>query len=319
MNSKLRSNWKQFIRKETILPELRLWSITHTMPGLKGVPVFDVSRQLGRNLQITDIMMRASAISFNLLLALFPFTIFILTTLPYFPIDNAIGLFESYIHGLIPRNVERAMFHLINDTIRPRTGLLSIGFIAAVYFATNGMIALINAFDQVKWAERYRRNVLQQRGVALLLTGVLVLLLATAVVSLVLSNVILNIIDSYVTIDYLTKGFILSARWIPTVALVFIFIATIYHFAPSIKPRISFFSVGAVVATVLLILVSAVISYFVNNFSNYNKIYGSIGAIIAFMVWLHTNMLVILFGYELNLSVMAAYSKIKIESSDSPS
>lgn len=302
----MRNQWNDFLRQETIIPELRQWSKEHTLPGLQGVAVYEVLHQLKKNLQLTDVMMRGSAISFNLLMALFPFTIFVLTTLPYFPIDNAIGLFESYIHGLIPRNVERGMFHLINDTIKPRTGLLSIGFIAAAFFATNGMIALINAFDQVKWGKRIKRNFLQQRGLAFLLTGVLLLLLATSVISLVLSNVILNIIDSYVTIDYLTKGFILSARWMPTIALLFIFLGTIYHFAPSIRPRMPFFSIGAVIATLLLILVSAVISYFVNNFSNYNKIYGSIGAIIAFMLWLHTNMLVILFGFELNLSIMHA-------------
>jgi len=301
--------WHHFILHDTIIPDLKEWTKTHSLPGLGKVPLYNVLKLLQSNLTFTDVMLRASAISFNLLMAFFPFTIFLLTTLPYFPIDNALSLFESYIHGLIPLNVERALFGLITDTIQPRSGLLSLGFIAAAYFASNGMIALMNAFDQVQGLEKFNRNFFVQRGIALLLTLVLTLILATSVITIVLSRVILSIIDDYVTFDYFTKGFILSARWLPIVLLVYVFLAAIYRFAPSIKYKIPFFSIGAAIATILLIVVSAIISYFVNNFANYNKIYGSIGAVIALLIWLQTNMFVILFGYEVNLSVIGARTR----------
>jgi len=308
-NFKARVN--SFLSTDTILPDFIAWAKIHSFPGLMKIPLYDVLVTLRSNFKLTDIMLRSSAIAFDLLIAFFPFTIFLLTTLPYFPIENSISILESYLHGLIPLNVEKALFSLINDTIQPRSGLLSIGFIAAVWFASNGMNTLINAFDQVEWVEKYKRPFMVQRGIGLFLTLVLASLLAMAVVSIVLSNVILSIIENYVTIDYITKGFILSARWIPTVILVYLFIATIYRIGPAIKKKIPFFSIGAAVATILFILVSAVISYFFNNFANYNRIYGSLGAVIAVMLWLQTNMLIILIGYELNLSVLGSKEKIK--------
>ena len=194
MADDLKSRMNTFLMTDTIYPELVAWSKAHTLPGLMKLPVFEVVKTLRSNFKMTDIILRSSAIAFDLLMAFFPFTIFLLTTLPYFPIENAIALFESYIHGLIPLNVEKAVFSLINDTIQPRGGLLSIGFVAAMWFASNGMNTLIKAFDQVEWVEKYKRPFFSQRGISLILTLILALLLAMAVISIVLSNVILSLI-----------------------------------------------------------------------------------------------------------------------------
>lgn len=136
------------------------------------------------------------------------------------------------------------------------------------------------------------------------LTFLMFLLLVVTVVAFVLANQILKIVGQFVTIDYITKGLILAARWIPVFILMYGLLTLIYRLGPSIKAKIPIFAFGTFLTTLLCILDSLLISYFVNNFSNYNKIYGSLGTIIALMIWLQTNMFLIFIGYELNLIVM---------------
>jgi len=296
--------FEQFLESETVYHELIGWAKVHTLPGLKGRSIFRVFGELMVHLKKAKIPLRANAISFNFMLAAFPFTIFLLTLLPYFRIENAVDLLKSSIGNLLPANVEMTLFSLIEDTIRPRGGLLSLGFIVALFFASNGVMNLIRAFDQSELANIQPIHWFKKRMKAMLLTFLMFLLLIVTVVAFVLANQILRIVGLYVTIDYITKGLILASRWIPVFILMYGLLTLIYRLGPSIKAKIPFFSFGTFLTTFLCIIDSLLISYFVNNFSNYNKIYGSLGTIIALMIWLQTNMFLIFIGYELNLIVM---------------
>lgn len=300
---RLKAFFEEFLKTQTIYYEFIGWSKKRTLPGLRGQSIYRVFTELTQHLQKANIPLKASAITFNFMVAAFPFTIFLLTLLPYFHIGNAIDLLRSSVGSLMPSTVEIALFNLIEDTVKPRGGLLSIGFIAALFFASNGVINLISAFDQSELAVIHPAHPIKKRIKAIFLTILVFLLLVTTVITFVLANQILRIIGLYVTIDYITKGLILAARWIPVFFLMYALLTLIYRVGPSIKKKISFFSFGTFLTTLLCIGVSLLISYFVNNFSNYNKIYGSLGAIVALMLWLQTNMFLIFFGYELNLIV----------------
>jgi len=301
--SEYKSVAERFLRTQTVYYELIRWSKCHTLPGLKQQSIYRVFTELITHLRKANLSLKASAISFSFMVAAFPFTIFLLTLLPYFHIHNAVEVLKSSIGSLMPSAVEIALFNLIEDTIKPRGGLLSLGFIAALFFASNGVINLINAFDQSELAVIKHGFPLKKRAKAIFLTILLFLLLVTTIIAFVLANQILRILGLYITIDYITKGLILAARWIPVFILMYALLTVIYRVGPSIKKKIPFFSFGTFITTVLCIIVSLLISYFVNNFSNYNKIYGSLGAIVALMVWLQTNMFLIFIGYELNLIV----------------
>jgi membrane protein len=180
---------------------------------------------------------------------------------------------------------------------------LSIGFISALFFASNGVLNLMSAFDQSERAKTLKINWVKKRMKAILLTILLFLLLVVTIIAFVLANQILQIIGLYINIDYITRGLILAARWVPVFFLMYGLLTLIYRLGPSIKRKIPFFTIGTYMTTFLCILVSLLISYFVNNFSNYNKIYGSLGTIAALMLWLQTNMILIFVGYELNLII----------------
>src|SRR5437899_2157977 len=88
------------------------------------------------------------------------------------------------------------------------------------------------------------------------------------------------------------------------VLIIFCSVSLIYTFGPSLTHRFSFVSAGSVLATISMVLTTTVFFFLVNHFINYNKVYGSIGSLIAFMVWLWLNTFAILVGYELNVSIL---------------
>ena len=300
-----------FLEENTVYHELVEWSKRHTLPGLKGRSIFRVAGELMVHLKKSKIPLRANAISFNFMLASFPFTIFLLTLLPFFHVDNAVDLLKASIGNLLPTSVEMTLFSLIEDTIKPRGGLLSLGFIVAIFFASNGVMNLIRAFDQSELAKLKEIHWFKKRMKAIFLTFLMFLLLVVTVIAFVLANQILKIVGLYVTMDYITQGLILAARWVPVFILMYELLTLIYRLGPSIQKKIPFFSFGTFLTTFLCIIDSLLISYFVNNFANYNKIYGSLGTIIALMIWLQTNMFLIFIGYELNLIVMRLPRKRK--------
>ncbi len=302
-NRKSNSRFAVFMREQTVYFELIDWSRVHTLPGLRGQSIFKIFRELVLHLQKSNIALKASAISFSFMVASFPFMIFLLTLLPYFHIQNAVEVLKSNVGNLLPANVENTLFGLIEDTIKPRGGLLSVGFIGALFFASNGVLNLMSAFDQSERAKTQDIHWVKKRLKALMLTILLFLLLVVTIIAFVLANQILRVIGLYITIDYITRGLILAARWVPVFILMYGLLTLIYRLGPSIKRKIPFFTFGTFMTTFLCILVSLLISYFVNNFSNYNKIYGSLGTIAALMLWLQTNMFLIFIGYELNLIV----------------
>lgn len=302
-NRKSDSRLAAFMREQTVYFELIDWSRIHTLPGLRGQSIYRIFSELGVHLKRSNIALKASAISFSFMVASFPFMIFLLTLLPYFHIQNAVDVLKSNIGNLLPTNVENTLFGLIEDTIKPRGSLLSIGFISALFFASNGVLNLMSAFDQSERAKTLEINWVKKRMKAILLTILLFLLLVVTIIAFVLANQILQIIGLYINIDYITRGLILAARWVPVFFLMYGLLTLIYRLGPSIKRKIPFFTIGTFMTTFLCILVSLLISYFVNNFSNYNKIYGSLGTIAALMLWLQTNMILIFVGYELNLII----------------
>src|SRR5665811_2194574 len=136
LNSNHATSAEKFLRKLVI-------------PGFDGMPVYDVAAFFIRGLQKGALSMRAAAFSYNFFLALFPTIIFFFTIIPYIPIagfqDNLLELLQNFIPKKAFDAVEETLFDIVK---RPRGGLLSIGFVMALYFSTNGIHSLIVAFNQ---------------------------------------------------------------------------------------------------------------------------------------------------------------------------
>lgn len=273
------------------------------LPGFQKLPLYDVAIFFFKGMQKGALPMRASAVAFSFFLAVFPSIIFIFTLIPYIPIEN----FQEKLLGLLaefmPHNAYEATKGTIMDIVtNQRGGLLSIGFISALYFSTNGFNALITAFNNT-YHEIETRTPFQQRLVSILLVIISTLLMTIAIGLIIFSEFALNYIFEKGQLSYYL---ILIGQWIILFGLFYSLISFTYFLGPSRKTRWRFASAGSMFATVLSVIMSVGFAYYVNNFGQYNKLYGSIGTLIVVLLWIYFNSLVVLLGFELNASIHQA-------------
>jgi membrane protein len=273
-------------------------------PGFKGLTIFDVSRFFFSHLNKVGLNERAAAISFNFIMAIPAACIFIFTLVPYIPIAKQFNAELLKLTADISPNKNTYNFikEFLNDFFnKPRTGLLSFGFLLVIFYASNAMMGIIRAFDKsVKLQKQY---FFQLRLRAIKLTTLLVLLVIATILVLIgheqLAALIKSIFNTKAKMPWWN-----SVRWFIILALVFYSIALIYKYAPSINKRWSLLSPGSILTTFLILITTIFFSFWVNNFSSYNKIYGSIGTVLIIMILIYINSLILLIGFELNVSIM---------------
>lgn len=189
----------------------------------------------------------------------------------------------------------------INDTFfqTPVFGLLSFGLLLALFFASNAMMGLMRSFNK-NYIGFKKRKGLHDRWVAIRLTVLIFGLVLGCLILLLTQSVVLKWIgiksNSWINVIY-------YLRWIFIIALVYYSIAFIYKYAPAVHKRWKLVSPGTILATFLSIMASLGFSAFVNNFGRYNALYGSIGTVIVLMALIYINSLVLLIGFELNVSI----------------
>jgi len=163
-----------------------------SLPGFHGIPIYDVLSFFFKEIQEDSINVRAGSISWNIFLAFFPAIIFIFTLIPYIPIPNLTEEIKTLFSDLLPEYTFQTVWNTIEDILNiPRRGLLSIGFIAAIFFASNGTISMIHAFDK-KGETFMRRNFLQNRWIAIQMTFFLFFLLLVTILMLIGSQILVN-------------------------------------------------------------------------------------------------------------------------------
>jgi len=284
-----------------------IWSKRLVLPGFDGAPLFNVAVFFVKGIQKGAITNRAAALSFNTFLAIFPAIIFFFTLIPYIPIanfqDSLLNLLEDIIPQQIFATVEETLFDIIK---RPRGNLLSVGFILAMYFATNSINSLMEAFNQTYHAKD-SRSPFRQRMVSVALVLILSFLVIIAIALITFGPIVLTWLQTH---NLLTDGlaiFMISAgKWLITLGLLFFAFSFLFYMAPSGKQRFRFISAGSTMTTLLFIAASVGFNFYVNNFSKYNTLYGSIGTLIVFMMWIYFNAIIVLLGFELNASISAA-------------
>lgn len=278
------------------------------LPGFDGIPLGTVARLTVKGLFARGVLVtRASSIAFNMLMAILPATIFFFTLIPFVPLpgfqDELIRLFEN----IIPANAYRFIENTLVDVITKRSGaLLIFMFIATIIFSTNGIHALIHAFN-VSMHEFESRSWIQQRKIAIILLFVTLLMFAIAGALIILSrSVVARLVELGALKLNLVFYVVMTLKWILVIGMLFMAISTLYYMAPAKKKDFRFISPGSILATILFIITSMGFSAYVNNFGQYNKLYGSIGTLMVILIWLYLNSVALLVGFELNVSIKAA-------------
>ncbi|MBK8967524.1 MAG: YihY/virulence factor BrkB family protein [Saprospiraceae bacterium] len=281
------------------------WAKSHSLPGFGRIPIYNLLLFIHRETQDDDIVTRANSMAFSYFLAIFPSIIVLFTLLAYTPLYETFDVvLNDAINRVMPGKAGEMLFKTVEDVAtRQRSGLLSFGFLLAIWFASNGMLSMMDGFEKDHHVTFRKRSAMEKRLIAIQLTFLIGLVLVGAVIFVILGNTILSFVFDYVKVDLLTKIAVFFFRWIVVVLLFYAGFSTIYRYGAATRRRIPFFNPGSMLATFLSILISWGFSFYVDNFGSYNKLYGSIGTLIVLMVWMQLNCMILLIGFEVNAGI----------------
>ncbi|WP_367915075.1 YihY/virulence factor BrkB family protein [Leadbetterella sp. DM7] len=296
--------------KKILAPVKNYLSTVHLFGS--DISVYRFLEILWSNIVTFDLDQRATSVAFSFLLAVFPAILFLFTLIPYIPIDHLDIQIMDFSRNLMPEGLYDVVAQTIYEIIsRPRGDILSFGFIFSLYAATNGINSLTRAFNG-SLEEKKSRGFVRSRGTAALVLLILVFVLVCAVIILIVGKIVLNYLAGQGLFNSQLNLLAIHALGYISIFFIFYFgIASLYYFAPAIHKRIRFFNFGAVFASVLCILATNLFSYYLENFSSYNKLYGSIGTLIAIMVWIYLICLILILGFEINVDLRQERYKLK--------
>ena len=275
------------------------------LPGFEGVPLYDVIRFFFRQIKTVGLSERASAVAYNFIMSIPPAFLFLFTLIPHLPFFRTRDIktqIATLITDIIPaKGYNGTIITFINKTFfgEAKFGLISFGLILALFFASNAMMGIMRSFNK-NYVGFAPRKGLQKRWIAIKLTSLLFGLVLSCLVLLLAQSSVLKWLNLK---DTGWRNFIVYGRWIFIIALIFLSISFIYKFAPAVHKRWRLVSPGSILATTLSFFATWAFSGFVNNFGKYNVLYGAIGAIIVLMAIIFINSLVLLIGFELNVSI----------------
>jgi membrane protein len=277
------------------------------LPGFGGVPLYDVAVFFFRGLTQGYITTRAAAISYSVFLAIFPFLIFLFSIIPFIPIDNfqlsLMGLIEDFMPKMAYESIKETIFDIVT---RPRSSLLIINLILTLYFSTNGVNSLIEAFNNTYHDIETRTSFRQYLiSIVIVLSGSFLLVVAIGLMtfgSALLEWLLPQLIKDAPVVALLLE----MLRWLIIVGLLLMVISFIYYLAPARQKTFRFFSAGSMLATLLIVITTLGFNFWVDNFSSYNALYGSLGTLMIVLFWIYINALSLIVGFELNASIKTA-------------
>ncbi|OEY73590.1 YihY/virulence factor BrkB family protein [Salegentibacter salarius] len=292
------SNWWENKTKEIILP------------GFDGLSLYDLWEIYSGGIIKGTFSTRASAIAFSFFMALFPFLLFMLNLIPYINfIDDFQLQFLVFMDSLLPPNTSDFFNDIFLDIANtPRGGLLSLAFIVSIFLMTNGINAIFTGFE-FSYHTNANRSIVRQYLVAVGVSLIMaLLLLLTVILAVYLTYAVNDFNELGIGFSKLSAAFV---KYLVFILLIYTAVATLYYFGTKEARQARFFSVGAFFTTLLIVIFTYLFGLYIENFSTYNELYGSIGALLILMVYIWLNSNILLLGFELNASLIKMKKKIK--------
>jgi len=286
-----------------------------TLPGFERVPIHKVLGLLIREIRSPIMILRAKAIAYSFFLAIFPSIVFLFSLLSYLPksrelTENILG----YLNKMSPNQQMIEMFKpIINEVMNgPKGGVLSLGFLLIIFLMKNGVVTMMQSFN-VHFDVRSGKLFIKNQLISIIITIVVLFLFVLTIILLVMGKLIMQKIFDFFSYDGQVLVVLIDVlRYAISISLNFIVISILYYLGPILRPeRFKIFTPGSIVATTMIVIVSFLFSYYIKNFGNYNKVYGSLGVLIFMLIWLYWNSLAILIGYEMNRSIDVLRKKTK--------
>lgn len=296
---------KFFTRNRFILSSIGFLQKKH-IPGYPEISWYAVLEFCIRWIDQRDMKMRARSLSFSFFLSLFPSAIFFFTLIAYMPFTKYYDILLVF-SKIMPDSSFKLVRATLEDILHHQRGsLLSIGFVTAIYFSTNGFHSLMNYLN-IYANQKETRPFFKQRIVAIILAITVSLSLLVAVFLITFGT---KLIKGY--LPSTTKPFLLSGlNYLIVIGICLTIVSSIYYWAPSRTRKFKFISPGSVFATISILLTTSLFSFYVNHFNSYNKVYGSIGAVIVVMMLIYINTYITLLGFELNVTIDKTIRELK--------
>ena len=219
------------------------WTQTHSLPGLKRIPLYNLFRFIEKETQEDAIVTRANSMAYSFFMAIFPGIIVLISLLPYIPFSmDFFGTLQKSIKEFIPGKAGDMIFGTVKDIATiPKEGVLSAGFFLAIWFASNGMLSMMQGLEKDHAVTFKRRTAFQKRLIAIQLTFLVGFVLIASVILVILGNTILDFVFHYIKVDLLTRIAFFSLRWVVVVFLFYTLFSMIYRFGSSTRrPRCRF-------------------------------------------------------------------------------
>lgn len=273
-------------------------------PGAPDVSVYDVISFVVKEWQRDSLNVRAASMAFSLFLSLFPMLLVMFTLIPFLPVAT----FQHTLLELLQESIPEEVFHLIEGTVtdivtKPRAGLLSVSLLLSFYFASNGVLSMLDAFDKMHPGFR-QRNFWQKHLVALKILVLLFALLLLTITLIIGGEWLIQWLVSRMQIKHFNLYLWLTLLRVTVVITAFyVSVGLIFYFGPATNRPMTFFSPGTALATVLLLLVTIAFSTIITKFVQYNQVYGSIGTVLFTQLWIYYNSLSLLVGFEFNAAI----------------
>ncbi len=271
-----------------------------SFPGFDTLSLYDALKFVKEAFTRSDIATKSAAISFKLFIALFPAVILLLTLIPYVPIENFQQDLLNSIAAIMPENVETIIFQTIEDLVlKKHTGFLSVGFILTIYYASSIINSILTTFSKSYQIE-ITRNPLKQRAISLVLMIIITVMMLVGFALILFSEAgISYFLSTYVWESEWITFSLRLAKWVAVFLLFVLSISTLYNVALIRRKSWLMLSAGAMWATVFIIFASLGMSFYIDNFNSYNKLYGSIGSLIVFLIWINISSTILIMGFEL--------------------
>ena len=244
----------------------------------------------------------AAAMTYYLLFAMFPFFIFVtsllgLLHLPTLPLDGQITRF-------LPEDVvaflNLAIEHITKSS---NNALLTFGLVFSVWFPLRAVSNLMEAINDIYGEEKSGSHSIRTA----ILTALTIVLIPAMLLLLLLGERVLGFVGEYIPIsaEFITGWS--RMRFVPMAAALLFMLSAVYFFSPSKIQKVRYILPGAVLSMVVWILFSLIFSYYVDHMGRYSIIYGSIGVIIALLVWMDWSMITMLMGAVFNVALKETY------------
>ena len=308
-----KQKWQQFLRRLLFWRPVR--NVLHysrlvVLPGFQRVPIFDVIVFFIKGLTKGALNQRSAAISFHFFLSLFPLILFLVSLLPFLHLDFLTERLLSLVQEFAPNSAGDYISNTISDLMHHKhKGLMTIGFFSSIFVASSGVNALLLSLNASQHTTK-KRSAFKRRLISVGLTIGIAIGIIISILLIIFAKRLIVYLLAHDIIKSLLQFYILRVlKWVIIVIILYLVFAMIYYVAPADKRGYRFFSAGASLGTVLSILFSQGFNWYIIHFSRYNALYGSIGAMIIFLLWIYLNSYIILIGFELNASIADAYTQ----------